>query len=144
MWEPRPLTSLWAFTACYRHRYTFFFYLLTLMEHMNVLHVDWKLSVLKLEVPLRNCWTCENTRYFKATFRRYCIWRMPSSGIWRRLDLVNWTDFSEERVASIFRVEKSASDESAWVGGNSHFVHHKSHRTWSGLELGPPRWEAGD
>jgi hypothetical protein len=24
------------------------------------------------------------------------------------------------------------------------FVHHKSHMTWSGRELGPPRWEAGD
>jgi hypothetical protein len=31
--------------------------------------------------------------------------RMPSSGIWRRLDLV-WTDISEEHIASIFRVEK--------------------------------------
>jgi hypothetical protein len=25
-----------------------------------------------------------------------------------------------------------------------HFVHHKSHMTWPGLEPGPPRWEAGD
>jgi hypothetical protein len=25
-----------------------------------------------------------------------------------------------------------------------HFVHHKSHMTWSKLEPGPPRWEAGD
>jgi hypothetical protein len=25
-----------------------------------------------------------------------------------------------------------------------HFVHHKSHITWLGLEPGPPRWEAGD
>jgi hypothetical protein len=23
-----------------------------------------------------------------------------------------------------------------------HFVHHKSHMTWPGLEPGPPRWEA--
>jgi hypothetical protein len=23
-------------------------------------------------------------------------------------------------------------------------VHHKSHMTWPGLELGPPLWEAGD
>jgi hypothetical protein len=34
----------------------------------------------------------------------------------RRLDLV-WTDVSEERIASIFRVAKSASEELAWVGG---------------------------
>jgi hypothetical protein len=25
-----------------------------------------------------------------------------------------------------------------------HFVHHKSHMTWLGLEPGPPRWEVGD
>jgi hypothetical protein len=25
-----------------------------------------------------------------------------------------------------------------------HFVHHKSHMNLAGLELGPPRWEAGD
>jgi hypothetical protein len=26
------------------------------------------------------------------------IWRMPSSGMWRHVDLVNWTDVSEERI----------------------------------------------
>jgi hypothetical protein len=25
-----------------------------------------------------------------------------------------------------------------------HFVHHKSHMTRPEIELGPPRWEAGD
>jgi hypothetical protein len=25
-----------------------------------------------------------------------------------------------------------------------HFVLHKSHMTWPGLEPGPPRWEDGD
>jgi hypothetical protein len=25
-----------------------------------------------------------------------------------------------------------------------HFVHHKFHMTWLGLEPGPPQWEAGD
>jgi hypothetical protein len=25
-----------------------------------------------------------------------------------------------------------------------HFVHHKSHMSWPGIEPGPPRWEAGD
>jgi hypothetical protein len=33
------------------------------------------------------------------------IIRMPSSGMWRPVDLVG-TDVSEERIASIFRVEK--------------------------------------
>jgi hypothetical protein len=37
--------------------------------------------------------------------------------MWRRVDLV-WTDVSEERIASVFRVEKPASDESAWTGGS--------------------------
>jgi hypothetical protein len=45
--------------------------------------------------------------------------RMPSSGMWRRVNLVNWTDVSEERVASIFRVEKSASEEPSWAGSSS-------------------------
>jgi hypothetical protein len=43
---------------------------------------------------------------------------MPSSGMWRRVDLV-WTDILEKRIASIFRVEKSASEEPAWAGGCS-------------------------
>jgi hypothetical protein len=37
--------------------------------------------------------------------------------LWRREDLVDRTDVSEERIASIFRVEKSASEEPAWTGG---------------------------
>jgi hypothetical protein len=43
-------------------------------------------------------------------------WWMSSSGMCHRVDLV-WTDVSEESVASIFREEKSASEEPAWVGG---------------------------
>jgi hypothetical protein len=26
-------------------------------------------------------------------------WRMPSSGVWRRVDVVDWTDVSEDRIA---------------------------------------------
>jgi hypothetical protein len=40
------------------------------------------------------------------------MWRMSSSGMWRCVDLAS-TDVSEERIASIFRVEKSASGEPA-------------------------------
>jgi hypothetical protein len=36
--------------------------------------------------------------------------------MWRSVLLV-WTDVSEERIASIFRVEKSVSEEPAWAGG---------------------------
>jgi hypothetical protein len=35
--------------------------------------------------------------------------------MWRRVFLV-WTDVSEERIAYIFRVEKSVSKEPAWAG----------------------------
>jgi hypothetical protein len=38
--------------------------------------------------------------------------------MWRRVDIV-WTDVSEERIAYIFTVEKSASKEAAWAGGCS-------------------------
>jgi hypothetical protein len=38
---------------------------------------------------------------------------MPSSGVWRRVDVVDLTDVSEDRIASIFGVEKSASEEPA-------------------------------
>jgi hypothetical protein len=36
--------------------------------------------------------------------------------MWRCVGLV-LTDVSEERIASIFRVEKSGSEESVWAGG---------------------------
>jgi hypothetical protein len=38
--------------------------------------------------------------------------------MWDCIDLV-WTDVSEERIASIFRVEKSESEAPAWAGGCS-------------------------
>jgi hypothetical protein len=38
---------------------------------------------------------------------------MPSSGVWRHVDVVDWTDVSEDRIASIFRVEEFASEEPA-------------------------------
>jgi hypothetical protein len=39
--------------------------------------------------------------------------------MWRRVVLL-WTDVSEERIASIFRIEKSASDEPAWAATTDH------------------------
>jgi hypothetical protein len=41
---------------------------------------------------------------------------MASSGMWRCVD-PGLTDVSEEHIASIFRVEKSASGEPASAGG---------------------------
>jgi hypothetical protein len=50
----------------------------------------------------------------------FFLWRMPSSGVWRRADVVDWTDVSEDRIVSIFRVQKSASEEPAWAGSCSY------------------------
>jgi hypothetical protein len=36
--------------------------------------------------------------------------------MWRGVDIV-WTNVSEESIASIFRVEKSTSEEASWAGG---------------------------
>jgi hypothetical protein len=53
--------------------------------------------------------------YFTARFTKQKTdgkRRKPTSGIWRRVEIV-FTDVSEERIASIFRVEsknKSASE----------------------------------
>jgi hypothetical protein len=63
-------------------------------------------------------WVMFGTESFS---HRWCInsvstWRMSYSGMWRCVDLA-LTDVSEERIASIFRVEKSASGEPAWAGG---------------------------
>jgi hypothetical protein len=44
-------------------------------------------------------------RFEVFTFSQRWLWRMPSSGMWCRVELV-WTDVSEECIASIFRVEK--------------------------------------
>jgi hypothetical protein len=61
----------------------------------------------------------QNSKEIKSEdlrFSRRWLWRMLSSGMWRRVDLV-WTDVSEERIASIFRVETSASEEPDWSFG---------------------------
>jgi hypothetical protein len=50
-------------------------------------------------------------------FSRRWLWRIPSSGMCRRVDIL-LTDVSEEYIASIFRGKKSTSDEPAW-GGSS-------------------------
>jgi hypothetical protein len=50
------------------------------------------------------------------------LWRMPSSGMWRHVDPVKWTDVSEERIASILKVEKFASEEPAWAGSSRIFL----------------------
>jgi hypothetical protein len=38
--------------------------------------------------------------------------------MWRRVHAVKWTDVSDERIASIFTVVKTASEEPAWAGSS--------------------------
>jgi hypothetical protein len=42
--------------------------------------------------------------------------------MWRRVDLL-WTDVSEERIASIFSVEKFGSDEPEWADNRTYMVY---------------------
>jgi hypothetical protein len=65
--------------------------------------------------------------------------------MWRRVDLA-WTDVSEERIASMFRVEKSTREEPAWAGG-SRLIHQLKTpsyiRTYGGWEGGrEEKWAA--
>jgi hypothetical protein len=69
---------------------------------------------------------------FHCDDRFVVTWRMPSSGMWRRVDLV-WTDVSEEFTASIFRVEKSASDGPVWAGGSRLSHQSKTHIPEDGI-----------
>jgi hypothetical protein len=48
-------------------------------------------------------------RLYYLRFSRRWLWKMPSSGMWRRVDPVKWTEVSEERIASIFRVAAAGS-----------------------------------
>jgi hypothetical protein len=44
MWDPRRLTILWAFTACYRDSFTFFFYLYQVYVRTVLCNNTWSLS----------------------------------------------------------------------------------------------------
>jgi hypothetical protein len=73
------------------------------------------------ELQLRHTWFCVpllQPRYPLWGCKQGEIGRMPSSGTWCHVDLVR-TDVLEERIASIFRVEKYSSKEPAWAGGSS-------------------------
>jgi hypothetical protein len=59
---------------------------------------------------------CLFRRTFNTRFSQPWLWRTLSSGMWGCVDLV-WTDILEERITSIFRAEKSASEEAAGAGG---------------------------
>jgi hypothetical protein len=72
------------------------------------------ITVLLLETNYRSITTnpYQCSGIIPVHFQAKSLRRMPSSGMWRRVDLV-WTDDSEERIASIFRVERFASEGAA-------------------------------
>jgi hypothetical protein len=74
-------------------------------------------SVFTQLYPLCRIWGSHKSGYEDLRLLQRWLWRMSSSGMWRCVDLV-LTDVSEERIATIFRVEKSASEEPAWAGGH--------------------------
>jgi hypothetical protein len=72
-------------------------------------------AAVKLQTCIREMFGSNLTRdtaYSDSGFS----WRMSSSGMWRCVDY-GLTAVSEERIASIFKVEKSSSVEPASAGG---------------------------
>jgi hypothetical protein len=74
---------------------------------------------------------------YDLRFSRWWIWRMPSSRMWCHVDLV-WTIVSEERIASIFRVEKSTSKEPATC--SSWFLACRFFQPWRWRWYVPPKY----
>jgi hypothetical protein len=115
-------SSFWALlTACFRILSCFAYSSTLKME--AVCSSGWILLNYMTIYPSHRCDNLKwNNFVIVKTIKIYfwqkyfLIWRMPSSGMWRHVDLV-WTDVSEERIASIFKVEKSASEEPPWAGG---------------------------
>jgi hypothetical protein len=68
----------------------------------------------------------QNTENGKILYEQNHLRRMLSSGMWCCVGLV-LTDVSEERIASMLRVEKSASEEPVWAGGCR--LSHQSQKT---------------
>jgi hypothetical protein len=71
----------------------------------------------------------------------------------------DWVHLTRRPLFGLLYQLRMIDDECGAVGGmrigrengrtrrkpsQCHFVHHKFHKTWSALEAGTPRWEAGD
>jgi hypothetical protein len=69
-------------------------------------------TVLALDraATVTGCWFVRFEVFTAVTMKNVVFW------MWPRVDLV-WANVSEESIASISRVEKSASEEPAWGGG---------------------------
>jgi hypothetical protein len=67
MWKPRPLTPLWAFTACYRDSFTFFFLLYSSTIHDFATRWRWVVSFI-------------TARPLYPGERAPCVWYMRLGG----------------------------------------------------------------
>jgi hypothetical protein len=70
MWEPRRLTTLWAFTVCYRDSFTFFFYLYAanfLQDYTASYPIFFVLSSLRLLILFRALFSLEIYPYLSIT-----------------------------------------------------------------------------
>jgi hypothetical protein len=69
------------------------------------------------KMAVRKIWYIVSKKFFRLRHHQtvtFLATKLLCSGMWHRVD----TDVSEERIASIFRVEKFASEEPAWAGGS--------------------------
>jgi hypothetical protein len=110
-WEPRRLTTLSASTACYRDSFTFIY---NKVEAYHVFHIR-SFGILtdlirNLMFSGRWIWKvmCSGMLRHAVCFTGVSeersiiiIRRMPSSGMWSRVDIL-LTDVSEEHIAYIF------------------------------------------
>jgi hypothetical protein len=97
-------------------------------ELCHVCHLSWITSVASISIrtypqPRISSVECTSHTAVLHTDMPFCKqyenWRKPSSGVWRRVYVVDWTDVSEDRIASIFRVEKPARKQPAWTSYQS-------------------------
>jgi hypothetical protein len=93
-------------------------------------------------------------KYKRGNEMKFCayMWYFFFLGVaWDWVHLVRRPLIGLSYQPQMMNVEQSMewelAGETEVLGGNlpqRHFVHHKSHMTWTGIEPWPQLWEAGD
>jgi hypothetical protein len=120
MWEPQPLTPLWASTACYRNNFTFYPYL----DYINSVADSASLNNLTV---LRFVF-CSHLSYFFLV------------GLLYQPRMIDDDECGAVCGMRIGRGNRSTGRKPAPVP----FYRPQFHLTLPGLEPVPPRWEARD